>query len=218
MRMASANKPPEGKYIKRGKEHEFEAHLEYLMGGHSGSSRKTILYFEYNTSFHFFLKTLQDATQLCTIPPIEFTKPPPAEPSEPLPYYPGYPRSVGHFGRNDPRRKFAEIASESDKDTAPMSTEEILPQLPVLGTKPKPRRRSVRGYTLDDGPWTYRTFRMNFNYTKSDHDDRVNISNEGDYLNMIASLRKTNRGLKGADDVKQSISIMHVSCCHASAT
>lgn len=213
MRMASVNEPPKGKYIKRGKEHEFEAHLEYLMGGHGGSCRKTILYFEYNTSFPFFLKTLQDATQLCTIPPIDFTKSPPADPSEPPPYYPGYPRSVGGFGRDDRNRKLAEIANETGKETGSMSIGENLPQPPVSDTKPKLRRRSVRGYTLADGPWTYRTFRMNTNYTKSDHEDRVNISSEGDYLNMVSSLRKANQRPKSADDVKQSISIMHVSYC-----
>lgn len=183
------------------------------MGGHSGSSRRTILYFEYNTSFHFFLKALQDATQLCTIPPIDFTKPPPAEPPEPLPYYPSYPRSAGRFGRNDPNKKLAEMASEGDNSEILTGTEGTPPQPTVRETKPKLRRRSVRGYTLDDGPWTYRPFRKDLNWIRSNHEDRVNISSEGDYLNMIASLRKANQGPKSADDAKQSISIIHVSCC-----
>jgi len=206
--MASATGPPKSKYIKRGKEHEFEAHLEYLMGGHSGSSRHSILYFEYNTSFDFFLRALQHQTVLCTIPPIDFTKPPPIEPPESLPNHPSYPRSAGSFGRKDPSRKSP--ASESDSGKVSTDTEGTSPQPTIPATKPEPRRRSVDGYTLKDGPWTYQPFQIDSNSVHSDRENRRSIHHEGDYLNMVADLRKANRG---PGDAKHCISIMHVSYC-----
>ena len=49
--------------------YEFKVYLGMLQGGSGRHYQSTKLYFSYKVSFYGFLRTLQDATQLCIIPP-----------------------------------------------------------------------------------------------------------------------------------------------------
>jgi hypothetical protein len=49
--------------------YEFRVYLRMLQGGSGRHATYTDLYFSYKVPFHSFLRALQDATQLCTIPP-----------------------------------------------------------------------------------------------------------------------------------------------------
>jgi hypothetical protein len=203
----TSNKP---KLIKRGKENEFEVHLEYLMGGYGGSSRKIILYFTYNTSFIYLLRALQDATQLCTIPPIDFLSSLPPQPSEPLPYYPGYPRSPDILGNKDQNKSTSKLASEDGKSTDTTDMEEPRSDPAVPDTIVRPRRRSVRGYTLEDGPWTCRRFSTS-NSDKITHGENLEIQEELEYLDLVEALKEANNTDMGT---KHSVSVMHVNPRH----
>ena len=49
--------------------YEFHIYLRMLQGGNGRYYQSTKLYFSYNVPFYSFLRALQDATQLCVIPP-----------------------------------------------------------------------------------------------------------------------------------------------------
>jgi len=180
------------------------------MGGHSGSSRKIILYFTYSTSFVYFLRALQDATQLCTIPPIDFLDPAPSESSGPFPYYPGYPRSSGKLGNKDRDRSIPDSASEEGNPTELWSLDNLCLDSPAQIMVARPFRRSARGYTLADGPWTCRRFSTSISGGAT-VGANLEIKEESDYLEIVDTLREANNAHIG---MKHSLSVMHVSARH----
>lgn len=193
-------------FVKRGKEHEIEVHLEYLVGGHGGSQRSTLLYFAYKTPFSSFLKALQDATQLCTIPPIDFTKPPPLKPAKVIPYHPGFPRGSGRFRGWDRDRSTAEQDKEKSGMGLSADTEQVGSDKVGPHGHPESRRRSVRGYTLRDGPWIWKRVVTESTTKSSVSVSKGEIKSESDYQAIIQALREANKGFSGP---QHSIMIWH---------
>jgi hypothetical protein len=66
MKVKSASKL--ASYFDAKNQYEFCVYLTTLVGGHGGSTRTTILLFNYNTPFHRFEKILQEETGLCHVP------------------------------------------------------------------------------------------------------------------------------------------------------
>ena len=60
-------------YNANPKKYEFKVYLTTLVGGHGGSTtlNNNPLFFNYATQYHYFMKILQDETQLSTIPPMK---------------------------------------------------------------------------------------------------------------------------------------------------
>jgi hypothetical protein len=63
-------------YSHNPKKYEFKTFLTTLVGGHGGSTKfsNKPLFFNYATQYHYFMKILQDETQLSTIPPLGLEK------------------------------------------------------------------------------------------------------------------------------------------------
>jgi len=105
----------------------FKVTLKTLIDGHGGLPQESNLYFDYGTSFPFFLTMLRDATKLSTIPPVDF-----------------YEESAIQ----------RETSFDAGSDTASQLSNTYSPSGP--NPQPKPRNSNARGYTLADGPWLFR--------------------------------------------------------------
>ncbi|KAL2064254.1 hypothetical protein VTL71DRAFT_4748 [Oculimacula yallundae] len=159
---------------------DFVVSLTTLRGGYAGTTQRQRLFFSFPENYHDsksyidFLAQLQDATQLCTIPPLE--------PGEP------YRASSGSTGR------FLEGYDYDEDNGIPVNALGIMPPTPPdsFTTTPAPLRpkRDVRGYTLDDGPWIY-TSKLGFKVLKgkSGAEEGKKLIDKRSYDNMIQMLR-----------------------------
>jgi len=111
------------------------------------------------------------------------------------------------FGSKGRNKRTPNLASEERSSTEPISTEEPRSDLAVPVTIAEPRRRSVRGYTLEDGPWTCRRFSTP-NSDRTIQGKNFEIREESEYLSMVMTLKDVNNTDMGT---KHSISVMHVS-------
>lgn len=139
------------------KKYEFTIQLYLLKGGYGGNHFATKLCSGYNVPFYSFLKTLQDESQLCVIPPLDDTQP------FTIPKGPS-------FGSSTKLTASAFGTAEKEK-------------------RVKQRCSSVRGYTLEDGPWVYFLVN-NASRTRSDYTE---ISNQKDYVEMLDTLKKAHQ-------------------------
>ena len=172
--------------------YEFHIYLRMLQGGNGKHCQSTKLYFSYNVPFYSFLRALQDATQLCVIPPhrihVDISSSQEAgakitrAKAEPRTLEPGLSRddrqeAVGSFdqqissplssSRTVPVFLHGESSSNDSITCLDPVDPMIVPQkIQAIKSPPTLKVTTVdesrkahpgrdRGYTLEDGPWSY---------------------------------------------------------------
>ncbi|RDL34398.1 uncharacterized protein BP5553_07526 [Venustampulla echinocandica] len=209
----------------RAKEHKhdkFQVCLKRLIGGHGGSCSTEDLAFGYNAPFDEFLRVLQEATVLCTIPPVDFTLEPVEiqESTQPTSHYPSFRdinplpksrfRTLGAAGSSNPDQL------SSDTDALSPKADDGLPEVEqeyngaINHTCQRRRTRSQRGYTLDDGPWIHRIINKPQAGQSSQQNPprefpKSDIKDDKDYSKMLETLKEANK----QEGEEYILSIMH---------
>lgn len=171
--------------------YEFHIYLRMLQGGNGRYYQSTKLYFSYNVPFYSFLRALQDATQLCVIPPhrihVDISSSQEAgakitgAKAEPRTLEPRLSRddrqeAVGSFHQqissplSSSRTVSVFLHGESSNDSVtclgPVDPVMAPQKIQAIKSPPTPKVTTVnesrkahpgrdRGYTLEDGPWSY---------------------------------------------------------------
>lgn len=187
------------------RKYEFKVFLSSLVGGDGGSQKLCArLFFKYedNERFSYFLRCLQDETQLSTIPPIGIPESPlspnfPSKNTERTDEVPGF--EEWQFSSTSPSTmdSFASSCTFSDSQSL------FQPQTPIL--PPRRRRRSIRGYTLEDGPWLYQVAKIGVSNTPEVYHELRDLMS---YVKMVKTVQEEN--LSEADKPETAVIIMHV--------
>jgi hypothetical protein len=228
-------------YNNNKSKYEVIVYLWMLQGGNGRYLRTRKLYFSYKAPFHSFLRSLQDATQLCVIPPLRIDNESPvtkeacpeiakvnteSTTSEAVVASEEEQETMESVDQRVPSSSSSRAASISldglsSSDDSTTFLDHIDPgtvsqRMKVLKNRPLPRAFNAsersgpcgtrdRGYTLDDGPWSYIVVNE-----ASPQSGRIwqMIANSDEYLQMLETIRRRAEGCP-----KDTISavVMHVS-------
>ncbi|KAE8454242.1 hypothetical protein EG329_005167 [Mollisiaceae sp. DMI_Dod_QoI] len=127
---------------------DYEVILNTLRDGHGGQMNPVYLFMEFKNSLWYFLSTLQDATQLSTIPPLYLASQYCDE--EQI----DFSKSTSSHTSELSSISSGSLASPKAPSETTLTAEASLDEL----SKSAHRSDGVeaRGYTLDHGPWLYR--------------------------------------------------------------
>ena len=197
-RLYNGSEPAPAKKIKGKKHTEFQVKVRYLVGGDGGCTWVQTLFFTYDTPFDEFLKALQEATSLCTIPPEPFPEErllfPTAPTKDPPALYSGF-RDLVPVSKNTvvEQPETATDPSEASSVTPPKTpVTNPLPDLSIPANGKPCDRGDTKGYVLKDGPWTYYRRKTATQTGKQRQDIKATISGIEDYRWMINMLKAAN--------------------------
>jgi hypothetical protein len=224
--------PKPADYSRNKQKYEFKVTLMTLKGGDSSTLIGTRLFFSYNVLFHSFLRTLQDETRLCIIPPLRINqglvsiKDVTSEAPETTEIYAksitteaireddkAQDNAAFEFHRIPILTPCYNSASQDGEPSADDRAGLIGPNDLIMDTHKVtalnngPEERSSgndRGYTLEHGPWSY------YVVSKTHPAVRpwVQLVNMNDYAEMLDTLKRRTK-----EDPQDEVSaiIMHVS-------
>jgi len=192
--------------------------------GYSDIVNDIQLYFNYNTSFHDFLRTLRDQTVLCTIPPRDLPqklalsdgwRSPTRESSKTLSIHEDLNSNTPLFEQVDTidKNDFHVLAKDFKVETQSTKAKKYkgtgnntstTQNYPVPQVTRRPRSPSERGYTLNDGPWRYKVA------SKRNDSHFTDMTDEDGYQVMLNALKA--EGVTGSG--RNKVIVMHVSIHH----
>jgi len=181
----------------------FKVNVTHLVGGQNAILRKTLLYFNYGTSFSLFLIALQDVTKLCVIPPLDLGASFDSDRD-----HQSTTGGVQSSIRN--RERSSEGSNQSSQYVkTPLDSPTLLAQGSynpgAAANVTRPRSPAAKGYSLDDGPWIYRLGEKN----QVQRGVYMELVDHSSYVTMVDTIRERNR--KNDDDSECFAILIHVS-------
>ncbi|CAD6444836.1 6bbf1566-90e4-4599-b931-e4c0db90ab2a [Sclerotinia trifoliorum] len=169
--------------------HDFRILLITLIDGWGQCSKVDLLYFNYKTSFPWFMSTLKDETRNNKIPPENITLPPLYWDNEVI-----STSSIQNINASE---------QSADRTGSLLSKAESAQTIPDTIRDP-----NDKGYNLSDGPWMYRL--PNLSKDPAVKPGWKCIRTENDYMVMLDDIRGINfKYAEWGETSKCSVVIMH---------